>query len=109
MELTALEKKWAVKLDTHPIPAMTDPMGKHWDQPPREEILVDDRVAVMTEKTFRKLHEYSYSNPTGVYPGKMWCRLYRISPSQTGYLLCWYGVSSDPNMCTNNNRPILIV
>lgn len=34
------------------IPPITDPMGRYWDQPSRDEIIVDDTHAVMTVKTF---------------------------------------------------------
>ena len=51
---------------------MTDPMGRHWRQPPRERILIDDTHALMDLATFEQLSEYSCTIPTGVYPGKMW-------------------------------------
>lgn len=56
----------------HIIPAMTDPMGKHWDQPKREFIDIDDTHALMCQKTFDELSDYTMSQPSGVYPGKMW-------------------------------------
>lgn len=54
------------------IPKMTDERGKYWEQPKREEILVDEKYALMTEETLDKLKEYSCSIPSGVYLGKMW-------------------------------------
>jgi hypothetical protein len=95
------------------IPPITDPLGKYWDQPARSEILVDEKHAVMTEETFRLLHEYSATNPTGVYPGKMWRRhdgLFdqRCKPGERRWLLCWYAECEDPKMCATHWREILI-
>jgi hypothetical protein len=56
----------------HPIPPITDPMGKYWNQPNRFEIEIDDKSALMSQKTFSQIPDYTHSQPTGVYPGKMW-------------------------------------
>jgi hypothetical protein len=61
--------------EVHPIPIITDPLGKYWEQPDRRQIQIVDGAACMTRKTFDQLAEYSGSVPTGVYPGKMWKRL----------------------------------
>lgn len=85
------------------IPAITDPMGKHWDQPSISEIELDDTHALMTEATLHKLANYSRTLPTGVYAGKMWRCL------QDGeWWLRWFGVSDDPKFVSNNARLILI-
>jgi hypothetical protein len=85
------------------IPLITHPMGRHWDQPPLECILIDDKHALMSKFSFDRLAEYSTSMPSGVYPGKMWKR------NQRGiWFLGWYGECEDPTMCTNNWREILI-
>jgi hypothetical protein len=97
---------------------MTDPLGKHWEQPSREEILVDDYHAVMTKKSFDQLKDYSQSQPTGVYEGKMWRRqqykevtLREVARHvATGkWLLCWYGEHPNPGVVSNNYREILII
>lgn len=54
------------------IPAMTHPLGKHWKQPEVDEITIDDTHALMSQRAFDKLLEYSASRPSGVYEGKMW-------------------------------------
>lgn len=69
------------------IPPITDPKGKHWEQPPLDQILVDDDCAVVTERAFKALLEYSTSTPTGVYPGKMW----KARQGMVWYLR-WYGL-----------------
>lgn len=78
------------------IPPMTDPLGRHWQQPSLDEVALDDTHALMTEHTFQRLSEYSCSYPGGVYPGKMWRRhdgIYDRScpPERRRWLLCWYG------------------
>lgn len=54
------------------IPPMTDPMGRYWEQPALDEISFSLLFAWMTKETFDKLATYQVTQPTGVYPGKMW-------------------------------------
>lgn len=89
-------------MTTNEIPHMDDPMGKHWEQPHRSRILIDDKHALMTEVDFNKLHDYSTSTPSGVYPGKMW-RCYQRGK----WWLRWFGLSDDPKFCSNHAREIL--
>lgn len=93
------------------IPAMTDPLGKHWDQPADiREAPMDDKTVLLTPRQFEELHEYSATMPSGVYPGKCWKRLEpwnRPTPERT--LLVWYGIADDPSKCTIEFRDIEIV
>lgn len=84
---------------TTAIPRITDPLGRYWDQPPLEEIELDETHALMTPYTFRALADYSNSRPTGAYPGKMWrtrlgdrwfLRWYAVDPSDSDFLLVHY-------------------
>ena len=93
----------------HPIPPMTDPQGKYWDQPPRFDILMDDKHALMTQATFGKLQDYSSSIPTGAYPGKMWKRRNDFWDESQGWLLVWMDVHRDPDTVSIHHRGILIV
>ena len=80
------------------IPAMTDPMGRYWNQPPRDRIVVDETHALMDSSTFKALPEYSGTIPTGVYPGKMWRRhdgIFDQKATRKRWLLCWYGEDRD--------------
>ena len=88
----------------HPIPPITEPMGMHWRQPPRQEIELDDTHAMMSEAAFKQLAEYSCTVPTGVYEGKMW-----KANTRDGWMLRWFGTCDDPKCCSNNQRKILIV
>mgnify|MGYP001774746477 CR=1 FL=1 len=89
------------------IPEMTDPMGKYWGQPDANNILIDDTYALMAAADFDKLNEYSQSQPSGVYVGKMWkCRQ---RGHEDKWYLRWYGLHADPGMCSNNSREILVV
>jgi len=99
------------------IPPITDEMGRSWEQPDRRGILVDDTYAVMTQRDFDALHEYSGTMPSGVYPGKMWKRhdgAYDVAFRRAGgvpeWLLCWYGFSDKgEGYCSINSRKVLIV
>jgi len=91
------------------IPLMTNPMGKHWDQPDPLKIEIDDTHAMMDLKAFHQLLEYSESVPTGVYPGKMWKRRARGNDSDE-WMLCWYveaGIGK--NNCLIRSRKILVI
>lgn len=96
------------------IPPITDPMGKNWDQPAVDEIDLSEGVARMSKSTFDNLAEYSATNPSGVYPGKMWKRhdgLFdpKCNPSERQWLLCWYDISSrGPEWCSNHWRKIVL-
>lgn len=92
----------------HPIPPITDPMGRHWDQPDRSRILVDDNHALMDERTFKELGDYSCTIPTGVYDGKMWKRGEPYGKPERWYLL-WYGPSDKLDQCSVNFREIILV
>lgn len=91
------------------IPAMTHPLSSAWDQPALHEIELDETHALMTEATFKRLHDYSLSVPTAVYDGKMWrCRDRANGRWLSRWFLCWYGPTDDPDMCATNSREILI-
>lgn len=87
------------------IPPMTDPLSKHWDQPKTDLITFSEgyKLAIMDAAAFDALHDYSHSQPSGVYAGKMWKR-----KSGKKWLLCWFGIDTDPNYCTNNYVEIQI-
>lgn len=78
------------------IPPMTDPLGRYWEQPDRSRILVDGRHALMSSADFRALHDYTRSEPTGLYVGKMWrakyadgwalCYVTECNPPEAGYV-----------------------
>lgn len=87
------------------IPPMTHPLGRHWEQPSKNQIDIDGVHATMSKKSFDLLREYSSTLPSGVYEGKMWkcC-------NKNAWLLCWYDVANDgdPNKCSIKTRKILI-
>lgn len=99
------------------IPPITDPLGKHWDQPSTKNIVIDENNAVMSKNVFNQLKEYSASIPTGVYPGKMWKRYDGVFDQEfiarggkPTWKLCWYGeIPNKPELCSINMRDILIV
>jgi hypothetical protein len=97
------------------IPVMDHPLSRRWEQPSLDDILLDETHALMTQATFDALREYSCSQPTGVYPGKMWKRhngLYdpRCRPADRHWLLCWYDVSEKgPEYCSTKFRRIIVI
>jgi hypothetical protein len=103
------------ELAIHPIPPITDPLGRSWEQPGRECIEVDEKFALMSRAVFDLLPEYSCSNPTGAYEGKMWKRHdgsfdreFLARGGKPTWLLCWYGVSDKPGYVSNNFREIIL-
>lgn len=90
----------------HPIPPMMHELGRYWEQPDRSEIEVDGTHALMSPAAFYALSDYSSSNPSGVYEGKMWVR-WRIG---VGPLLCWYeALPLIPGRFLIKTRRILVV
>lgn len=102
--------------DKNYIPPITDRLGSEWRQPSQSSMVVDDTHAMMTLATFRKLAEYSGTQPTGVYDGKMWRRHdgvfdhgFMAAGGKPTWLLCWYGPSSKgPGWCTTSRREIIL-
>jgi hypothetical protein len=92
------------------IPVITEPLGKHWDQPKLSEIKISDNEALMSVETFKKLADYSSSRPTGVYHGKMWKGEYWTDDKkELAYYLRWFGISDQPSMCSNHYRLIILL
>ncbi len=85
------------------IPEITNKLGKYWEQPNPKRIEIDDTHALMDPEDFCQLADYSHSQPSGVYPGKMWKR-----KGPDGWILCWYSESELPDHCDNNYRKILL-
>lgn len=88
------------------IPRMTHELSRYWDQPSQDKILIDDKYAVMDQKTFDELGEYSCSVPTGTYTGKMWKLHVRKGDS---WWLRWYGNENEDGTIDIHNRRILII
>lgn len=101
----------ACKLQEKPvIPNILDPRGKSWDQPDKAKMYFEQDYSMvrMTEKILLLLHDYSYSQPTGVYPGKMW----RSAHKENGVMkhcLHWFSESDNPDECLVHRIPIEII
>lgn len=103
-------------LKSNVIPPMTHPYGKYWDQPSTSDILLDDSHALMSRRTFESLREYSATNPTGAYEGKMWRRHdgafdrgFLAAGGKPEWLLCWYGIDESADFVSNNSRKIILI
>ncbi len=74
------------------IPAMTDPLGAHWDQPKDiRSAPMDDKHVILTPAQIRQLSNYDRSMPSGVYSGKCWLR-----KNEPTTWLVWYGAETGP-------------
>jgi len=85
------------------IPDMIHPLSKHWDQPSKEDILIDNTHALISKKSFEQLKNYSMSIPTEVYEGKMW-----KAGSKNKWFLRWYGVENREGLLPILTREIII-
>lgn len=115
------------------IPEIEGQLGRNWDQPPRNNIQIEikpdpdspigggeplkgvpakyDLVhAYMSAADMKRLPEYSRSQPTGVYPGKMWKGEYTpFQEEDPRWYLLWYSeVLGDMTKCKVNSCPILL-
>ncbi|MBP1615727.1 MAG: hypothetical protein H6Q13_3175 [Bacteroidetes bacterium] len=79
------------------IPLMINPLGSCWRQPNTNRILVDDNYAVMGKLDFDMLMDYTRSQPTGLYDGKMWKAQYWENNKLEWYL-CY---CNNENVVTN--------
>lgn len=88
------------------IPNITNPLGKHWQQPAKSKILLDEHNAVMSEYTLKQLLEYSASRPTGLYAGKMWRSVDREGINALHFC---FELPEDPGAVYIRSLPILIL
>lgn len=89
-----------------PVPPITDRLGRHWEQPPVQDIEFDYEYAYMTEEAFDKLGEYSTSIPTATYAGKMWKA--RIGKTKNWKLRWYEDHPTDPKVLLIPSRRIVI-
>lgn len=85
------------------IPEITDPLGKGWGQPNRENIKLSLSHAWMDQKSFDQLLNYQSSDPTGVYSGKMWKRKIRIGQNRNSR---WYLIFFDKERINGKGQEV---
>ena len=91
--------------DTNSIPAMTDPLGRHWRQPADiRSAPMDEAHVLLTPAQVAGLSSYDSSIPSGVYPGKCWLR---HQGDQT--LLAWFGDEREDRRCPIMFREALVI
>jgi hypothetical protein len=115
--MSAQKVKWAPKGDSL-IPLMnatTDPMSKNWNQTSPSLFFVGREYIFITKAVFDQMPEYSCSDPTGVYPGKMWVscpEMYNhMYPTPLrGWFLCWFiEAPYNPAKCIRISRPVHVI
>ena len=92
------------------VPPMTHPLSTHWEQPNPASMRITEESAMMDLETFEALSDYSCSQPSGVYEGKMWRSAANYSKQEDTdkWYLRWYDVSTDTNKCSTEQREIVI-
>lgn len=91
------------------IPPITDRLGQGWEQPDAAEILVDDEYAVMSKDAFDKLKDYTASQPTALYNGKMWKACYCTKDGLLWVLHYCFNEDMENNLIDIAARDILIL
>ena len=92
------------------IPRITDPLGRSWEQPNTELLRITDEFVYISTHAFTFLKDYTNSQPTGVYPGKIWkVKMFTDKTKIPIWVLRWFGNSDDPNYVTNHWREIAII
>jgi len=88
------------------IPAMTDPLGRHWSQPAdiREAPMDDDHV-LLTVAQIDALPVYDRGYPSGCYDGKCWLR----HGNGDVFWLCWYHPHPKPGTIGIGSREVLVI
>lgn len=87
-----------------PIPLMDDPLSVYWDQPSHNQLFFTEEAVIVPRHAFNALKEYSSSNPSGAYHGKMWKCYF-----DGQWELCWFGIHpTDPKLVTINRMPLIV-
>ena len=94
----------------------TEALIEYTKTPARALVEIDATHALMSKATFMMLSDYSASQPSGVYPGKMWRRhngiydrVFIASGGKPEWMLCWYDESErGPDWCTTKMRKVLL-
>lgn len=88
---------------------MTHLLSQHWEQPGLGDFTVDSEYAYMDLDDFWKLPDYSTSEPSGVYEGKMWrSSVYIDDDKERTWILRWFGLSDKPDTVILDWRRIVI-
>jgi hypothetical protein len=93
------------------IPEMTNPLGKHWEQPDRSQIKFALGKAWVSKEDFAKLKQYDVTNPSGVYEGKMWKSVFHRKGKYgmiKSHLLMWYAPSKKEGFCDVKRIELMI-
>lgn len=88
------------------IPGMTDPLGRHWDQPDDIRCAAMDATHVrLTARQVHGLMVYDSSYPSGTYDGKCWLR---NGPEGVQWL-CWYHPHEQAGKIGIGSREVLAI
>ena len=95
----------AVRRIPSPVPEINHPLGKNWNNPNIdnlqffEEVLGGRMFVNISGDEMKKMSRYDFSQPSGVYDGKMWLR---------GPFVSWFApCKGDPNSCSTISAKII--
>ena len=82
------------------IPPVTDKRGLNWKQPKRENILIDDKNAYMSQADYDLLQEFHSKEHNLPFVGRM----FKFNSTD----LLWHSADPEPKYFKNNYRKIII-
>lgn len=98
-----------VSLNKNTIPPMTNSLGKHWVQPDPSGFVLDDDYVLMSKLDFDLLPDYTNSEPTGKYNGKMWKGQFNTTKGKKWFLAWCHDENEVSNLICISYREILVV
>lgn len=98
-----------VSLNKNTIPPMTNSLGKHWVQPDPSGFVLDDDYVLMSKLDFDLLPDYTNSEPTGKYNGKMWKGQFKTTKGKKWFLAWCHDENEVSNLICISYREILVV
>lgn len=91
------------------IPPMTDAHGKYWVQPDPRGFVLDDDYVLMDKLDFDLLPDYTNSEPTGKYNGKMWKGRFQTLKGEKWFLMWCHDENKLSNQIYISSREILVL
>ena len=98
-----------VSLSMNIIPPMTDAHGKYWVQPDPRGFVLDDDYVLMDKLDFDLLPDYTNSEPTGKYNGKMWKGRFQTLKGEKWFLMWCHDENKLSNQIYKSSREILVL
>lgn len=108
-ERSTRKVQMGVSLNMNIIPPMTDAHGKYWVQPDPRGFVLDDNYVLMEKLDFDLLPDYTNSEPTGKYNGKMWKGRFQTLKGEKWFLMWCHDENKLSNQIYISSREILVL